>query len=345
MGTVPSFPKPFQQGWQMVKRLIAIQPKEAKLTVGLDVGSSVVKALALGPHKALGARRMLGQQAVAAADGSEATIPDLIRQAVGGLRVPHVRGVTVGVSGQWVIMRVVEMPVLTPEEFRQALPYEAQRSLPFNIQDVVLDGTILASSGGKMWVLVVACKRDVLERRLEWVRQAGLDVITVDVDTLALVNAFLEQADHASSSATPALINIGAQWTNLAVLKSGVPYLVRDIPWGAEKYLQDIAHRVGLDQPAVLAQCTQPALPEPQVLEAFTAGCEPLIEELQLSFDFFESHFGPSPNQLILSGGLSQSAGFLEALKRHLTQPLTSWPFSQRVPNQFAVAYGLALRA
>ncbi len=92
------------------------------------------------------------------------------------------------------------------------------------------------------------------------------------------------------------------------------------------------------------AQLRQSALPLPEMLNVLATGCEPLIEELQLSFDFFESHFGPSPNHVVLSGGLSQSGGLLEALKKHLTQPVTPWPFAQRVSNQFAIAYGLALR-
>lgn len=339
-----SIPLPLQSTWHTLKRLVAIKPKEAKFAIGLDVGSSSIKAIALGPHKALGGRRVLGQQLVEIPPGQEAQIPQAIQQALSGLPVPHLKGVAVAVSGQWVIMRVVEMPTLTPAEFRQALPYEAQRSLPFNIQDVVLDGAVLGSSGSKMWVLIVACKRDFLDRRLGWVKQAGFEVTAVDVDALALANAFLEHANGTGRSETPALLNVGAQWTNLAVLKTGVPYLVRDIPWGAEKLAQHVATQSGLDQAAVAAQLRQSTLPPPEMLNVLATGCEPLIEELQLSFDFFESHFGPSPNHVVLSGGLSQSGGLLEALKKHLTQPVTPWPFAQRVSNQFAVAYGLALR-
>jgi type IV pilus assembly protein PilM len=295
MSATFSVPPPLQATWHALRRLIAIKPKEAKLTVGLDVGSSSVKAVALSSHKALGGRRVLGQQLVEIPPGQEAQIPQAIQQALNGLPVSHLKGVAVAVSGQWVIMRVVEMPALTSEEFRQALPYEAQRSLPFNIQDVVLDGVVLGSSGSKMWVLIVACKRDFLDGRLGWVKQAGFEVTTVDVDALALTNAFLEHANGAPRSGTPALINLGAQWTNLVVLKNGAPYLVRDIPWGAEKLVHHVADQLGLDPAAIASQLKQSVLPSPPVLEALAGGCEALIEELQLAFDFFESHFGPSP--------------------------------------------------
>ena len=339
-----SLPQPLQSAWGVLKRLGAIQPKETKVAVGLDVGSSSIKAIALGPQKTLGGRRVLGQQIVDVAAAQESAIPEAIRQAIVGLHLPSLKLVTMAVSGQWVIMRILEMPTLTPAEFRQALPYEAQRSLPFNVQDVVLDGMILGSSGSKMWILMVACKRDFLERRLGWVKQAGFDVAAVDVDALALTNAFVDQADHNGRAEAPALINVGAQWTNVAVLKAGVPYLIRDIPWGTEKLVQHATSHAGMDPAAVTAQLKDSSPLAPQMLDVLAAGCEPLIEELQLSFDFFESHFGPSPNQLILSGGLSQSAAFLEALKKHLTQPVIPWPFAQRLPSQFVIAYGLALR-
>ena len=69
-----------------------------------------------------------------------------------------------------------------------------------------------------------------------------------------------------------------------------------------------------------------------------------MTTELQLSFDFFESRFGPPPDQLLISGGFSQSASFLEALKSHLAQPLVAWAPGTGLSGQFAVAYGLAVR-
>ena len=71
---------------------------------------------------------------------------------------------------------------------------------------------------------------------------------------------------------------------------------------------------------------------------------EALVTELQLSFDYFENRFGQPPEAILASGGLSQSTAFLEALKSHLTQSVTSWTPEKALPSQFAVAYGLALR-
>ena len=47
---------------------------------------------------------------------------------------------------------------------------------------------------------------------------------------------------------------------------------------------------------------------------------------------------------ILISGGVGQSQGFLDALKAHLTQPIAPWLPVSGLSSQFTVAYGLALR-
>ena len=327
-------------------RLATVTPKEAKVTVGLDIGSSVVKVVALGARKSSGARQILGSQMIPLDDPvDDGRIVAAVTHAVQAAR-PAVKTVTLSVSGQWVTMRVIEMPAMTPHELRQSLPFEAQRHLPFNIEDVVLDGTILGpSEPQKIWVLIVACKRDLVGRRLGWLQQAGLEPGAVDVDALALVNAFAEGRNGQQTAGSYALLNLGAQWTNLVILKNGIPYLVRDIPWGAARLARQVAEQLGVEEAAVSEQLRQPsAAVSAETLAAMKTCCESVTADLQLSFDFFESRFGNQPERLLVSGGISQCPGFLDALKSHLAQPLIPWEPGEGLSGQFAVAYGLALR-
>jgi type IV pilus assembly protein PilM len=195
-------------------------------------------------------------------------------------------------------------------------------------------------------VLIVACKRELLERRIDWIKQAGLEPAVIDVDALALVNAFLAQGNgQAKDGGTHALINVGAQWTNLVVLKGDTPYLIRDIPWGSEKLTRHMAEQLGSEEAKIASQLVQESPLPSELVQAMKTSCESLTVELQLSFDFFESHFGPSPDQVLVTGGLSQSPGFLDALKAHLAQPLAAWAPGTGLTSRFTVAYGLALRS
>jgi type IV pilus assembly protein PilM len=313
----------------------------------VDIGSSSVKVVALGPRKGGKTRSVLGQQMVPLEAGQDVDPSEAIKRAVGALPVPA-RNVTLSVSGQWVIMRAVEMPTMKPAEMTQALPFEAQRYLPFNVQDVVIDGAVLGPAGpNKTWVLIVACKKELIDRRVDAVKRAGLEAAVIDVDALALANAFLASRNGRGDEATHALVNVGSQLTNLVILQGDTPYLVRDIPWGSEKFSRAIAEQAGLD-PAAVQQELREGTPAPERREAMKAALEGLVAELQLSFDYFENRFGQPPAAILVSGGLSLSAAFLDAMKSHLaqaTQTVNPWVPAQGLSAQFAVAYGLALRS
>lgn len=342
MPSVP-FTNAIEPTKKLFKRLITIRPKEAKFTVGLDIGSTSIKAIALGPRRAGGARAVLGQQLVAVEGGPDTDPTAAIKTAISALQLP-IRTVNLSVSGQWVIMRVVEMPTMKPAEMKQALPFEAQRYLPFNVQDVVIDGAALGpADANKTWVLIVACKKELLERRIDSARRAGLEVVLIDVDALAVANALLSGQDGRRAAGTLALINVGGQLTNLVIFRGETPYLVRDIPWGADKLIRSVSEQAGMDADAV-KQGLAASEPNSGLVSAMKLIAESLVTELQLSFDYFENRFGQPPEEIRVSGGLGQSPAFVETLKSHLAQAVTAWTPVKGLPGQFAVAYGLALR-
>ena len=326
-----------------LRRLATVKPQDIKLTVGLDVGATAVKAVALGARKGGGPRPLLGQYLVPLQEGQEIDASEAIKAAVLGLHIP-VRLINLSVSGQWVIMRIVELPTMKPGEMAQALPFEAQRYLPFNIQDVVLDGAVIGpASANKSWVLIVACKKELLDRRMDWVRRAGFEVALVDVDALAIANGFLAGGNGQRPQGTRAILNVGGQMTNLVIFQGTIPYLVRDIPWGGEKLVRNTAEQIGADPAGVAKQLSESTV-SPEVTSGMKLVTEALVTELQLSFDYFENRFGQPPEEILVSGGLSRSAAFLDALKQHLTQAIVPWSPAEGLSPQFAVAYGLALR-
>ena len=327
----------------LLRQLTTIRQKEAKLTVGLDLGSSAIKVLVLGARKGIGLRPIVSQNLQPFDQNASADPSGVIKTVLGALKTP-VRTVNLSVSGPWVIMRIVEMPAMKPSEMRQALPFEAQRYLPFNLQDVIIDGVVLGPSEAKKnWVLIVACKKELIDRRIDWVRKAGYEVGLIDVDALAVANGYLMSQGRAPTEHPVALVNVGAQLTNLVIFKGGSPYLVRDIPWGGEKLIRQVAEQLQKEPEQVRTELTQ-GEPDPQRMDALKAATEALVTELQLSFDYFENRFGQPPDQILLSGGAVQMTGLIEALKSHLPQTVSVWVPMKGLPSQYAVAYGLALR-
>ncbi|HEX9780594.1 MAG TPA: pilus assembly protein PilM [bacterium] len=315
------------------------------MTIGVDVGSTSVKAVALGRVATGGARVVVGAQELPIGNGT-ATAASALRSVLERLQTP-LRTVTLGVSGPSLILRVVEMPSMNPAELKQALPFEAQRYLPFPVQEVVLDGQILEQAPGKKaWVLVVACKKDVVAKQLALAKEAGVEIGVLDADALALANAFLLHAPAAGGGEQSicAVMNVGAQLTSVVVFRGRTPFLLRDIPWGTIRLLREAAQQLGVE-PAEVRRAMGECEPSPELREALKLMCEGLVVELQLSFDYYENQFGRPPDSMFIGGGVSRSGCFVDALRQHLAQTVVPWTPAEGLESQFAVAYGLALRA
>ena len=115
-----------------------------KPLVGLDIGSSSIKAIELAQSKSgyevVGfARYALGPDTVV--DGAitdTAAVSEAIKSAftIGGFKA---KNVVTSVSGHSVIVKRVVLPVDSPEEVESSIQFGADEYIPFEISDVSLD--------------------------------------------------------------------------------------------------------------------------------------------------------------------------------------------------------------
>src|SRR3954466_12854482 len=168
-----------------------------KSVVGLDIGSSAVKAVEL-KASAKGYR--------VAAIASEPVPPDSIVDGAiidGGAVAEAIRKlfgqkafkpkeVAASLSGNAVIVKKISLPVMTDQELKDSIYWEAEQYVPFDIQDVNLDYQVLdngADGRGTMDVLLGAGKKEKIADYTNVITQAGRQAVVVDVDAFALQNA------------------------------------------------------------------------------------------------------------------------------------------------------------
>ena len=111
------------------------------------------------------------------------------------------RRVRIGIANQRIVMRQIELPPITdPKELDSAVQFQAQDEIPMPIESVVLDyhplGITETPAGPRMQVLLVAARRDMVERMLLAARQAGLRPEGVDLAAFGMIRA-LRPADSA----------------------------------------------------------------------------------------------------------------------------------------------------
>jgi type IV pilus assembly protein PilM len=346
--------------------------RRTKAVVGLDIGSSAVKAVELKPAGKGFRVAAFGQEAVppdSIVDGAiidAGAVTDAIRRIFTQNKAFKASDVCASLSGNAVIVKKITLPVMTETELDESIYWEAEQYIPFDIQDVNIDYQILdpgtgPDSRGSMDVLLVAAKKEKIGDYTSVIAQAGKNPIIVDVDAFALQNAF-EVNYGLDGGQIVALINAGASAININILQGGQSVFTRDISMGGNAYSEAVQKE--LDLPFESAEQLKKGIPvdgatfeEAQpVLRAVT---ENVLLEIQKTFDFFKATAASEQiDRIMLSGGASRVDGFREMLQERFNAPVEDFdPFravtwdARKMAGEpadhaatAAVAVGLALR-
>jgi len=223
-----------------------------KLTVGLDVGSGLVKAVVIDrsgatPELAKVVITPLNDTAIVEGEVMDhGIVADAIRQtlAATGAKTKHV---VAAVGGRDVIVKKIQMERVKEQQARELMRWEAEQHVPFDMDSVELDFQVLDPDGDglDMSVLLVAAKRELVEAKQALLVEAGTSPSVIDVDAFALHNAFEANYPEALNG-TIALLNIGNEATNLNILDEGVPILTRDLAVGTRRFREDLQREHGI---------------------------------------------------------------------------------------------------
>jgi type IV pilus assembly protein PilM len=319
----------------------------ARRLIGLDVGTNAVTIAEVSPGSPprldMFAQVALPREAMREGEiADEAAVSDAVtrlRSEVGLKKV----AVRVGIASPRVVVRQVEMPVMTREELASALEFQAADLIPISIDDAVLDFAILGQSvaaptedggGGEptMQVLLAAAQEATIARLVSSVEAGGLQVAAVDLIPLALTRALARPVPAmapvagdggvalADGVGAEGIVSFGGGVTSIAVHEGGVPRFVRVLGSGGRELTDAIAHDV--DVPAETAEALKRALATPgddaMVARARAAVDRPLsvlLDEVRSSVDYYRNQPNAARLQrVIVTGGSAQLPGLPERL-------------------------------
>jgi type IV pilus assembly protein PilM len=346
--------------------------KSKKAVVGLDIGSSAVKAVEL---KTVGKGFKVVAFAVepvppdSIVDGAiidGAAVADAIRRVFEN-KAFKTKEVAASLSGNAVIVKKISLPVMTAAELAESIYWEAEQYIPFDIQDVNLDYQILdagtgAESTGTMDVLLVAAKKEKIADYTGVISQAGRVPVIVDVDAFALQNAY-EVNYGLEPDAVVVLLNAGASAININILTGDQSLFTRDVSIGGNAYTEAVQKELNLPfDSAEQLKRGQPmeGVSAEEVTAVLHAMTENVLLEIQKTFDFFKATASSDRiDRIVLSGGASRVDGFAQALQERFNTSVEVFdPFkkiafdsqklgvtdAEGLVATAAVAVGLALR-
>lgn len=342
----------------------------SKPVVGLDIGSSAVKAIELKKSgrgfkvTAIGVEPVPHDSIVDGAIMDAGAVTDAVRRLLQSSRF-KAKDVVASLSGSSVIVKKINLPVMSEADLADSIQWEAEQYIPFDIQDVNLDYQILtpvAERQGTMDVLLVAAKKDKIADYTGVVSAVGKKTVVVDVDAFALQNAF--ETNYAEDAGKiVALINAGASAININLVSGGTSLFTRDVGIGGNAFTEAVQKELGL--PFEGAEDAKRGLPvegvRPEdVRPVLHAVMENVLLEIEKTFDFFKATSASDRiDRIVVSGGASMVEEFEAALRERMGTEVERFDPFRNVPIDpaalqggtaadyapvCAVALGLALR-
>jgi len=343
-------------------------------TVGVDIGSSAVRAVSLRSGRGGWSLLAAGEAPLpdgCIEDGAVAD-PTLVSHTVQqlldslGLRRATIAS---ALSGHSVIVKRLSLPAMSDAELSEAIPWEAEQYIPFDLADVQLDYQVMGreTGGGDgvkpgLDVLLVAARKERIDDRAGVIAQTGRRPVVVDVEAFAIANAY--QLNYPErTDALSALIHIGRGVTLVCLLERGEPIFTRDISIGGQIHLNALLKEfgaAGVDELAARRMLNgqyPPDISADQVAGVLREASAQLVLEIRKTVDFYRA---TSPvdrlSRVVLSGGAWQAVGLMDLLAGEFGAPVDVFdPFrrvqrtgravgAEAVGPAYAVAVGLAMR-
>src|ERR1700716_4324313 len=341
-----------------------------KSIVGLDIGSSCIKAIELKRSKGEIVVSHLGVETLASDIVVDSMIVDsgIGSSAISKIFAEHAiktKSVATSVSGHSVIVKKISVQPMSESELAESITTEAAQHIPFDIADVNVDFDILNpdDTGPQMDVLLVAVKKDKILNYTNVLSLAGKTPAIVDIDALALQNCYEFNYEPAPTQVV-ALLNRGASVMTINIVKGTTPLFPRDVSVGGHQYTDSLQKELDLsfdDAESLKLGRKVGTMHDDAKTPILQQVTEIIVLEIQKTFDFFRaSAAGEHIEKIYLAGGSAKVPGLVEALRHEFSMPVELFNPFQKVlapvdgvgaelveqnAGQLAVAVGLALRS
>jgi type IV pilus assembly protein PilM len=272
------------------------------------------------------------------------------------------RRVRLGVSNQRIVVRSLDLPPLEdPKALATAVKVEAPDHIPMPMDEAILDfqplGTVVNPQGQeRSRVVVVAVRREMIDRVVGAAKDAGLQIEGIDLSAFAMVRAVGETGDDAVLYA-----NI-AGLTNVAVANGSGCLFTRASAGGLDAMIHTLSERGGLTiehsrewlKHVGLARPVDEVEGDEAIVTATRAvleeGVQQLADSVRNSLNFYRTQEASERVERgVVTGPVVEIPGFVERLATELRLPLEHAAVEvaeeQGSPALLTVAAGLAVEA
>ena len=269
-------------------------------------------------------------------------------------------------------LQVIKMPLLSEEDLKSAVVYEAENYIPLPIEDVYLDFQVIPSTHQvkHLEVLITALPKNIVQAYLSCLKKAGLKPLVLELESLAIARALIKKE---TTTSPIALIDFGATRTGFVVFSGHSVRFTSSILVSSRSFTEIIAKALQVDSLEADKLKIKYGLERKnkkgeEVFRALIPALVDLVEQIKKYINYYQTHISSehlsSENNIIekvlLCGGGINLKGLPEFLSQELKIPVeigNPWvnilpeakkETIQLPPEQslsYTTALGLALRA
>jgi type IV pilus assembly protein PilM len=271
------------------------------------------------------------------------------------------RRVRLGIANQRIVVRSLDLPVIEdPKGLAAAVQQEAPDHIPMPMDEAVVDfqslGVVDTPAGPRSRVVIVAVRREMIERLVSATREAGLELEGIDLAAFGMVRALAPAAsEHAIL-----YVNV-AGLTNVAVANGSGCLFTRAAAGGLDAVVHNLSERRGLTQEHARQWMQHVGLLTPledvegdeELIAATRAaleeGVHQLADTVRNSLNFYRMQDGAeNVERALLTGPVLAIPGFADKLSEQLKLPVEPAFVvvdgdGEADPARLAVAAGLAV--
>lgn len=342
----------------------------ANIIVGLDIGVSSIKVVALSKEKdhfkliSLGSISSPRPGILSDSDPDLEALVVAIKKLFAAAKI-NSRDVVIALPESRVFTRVIDdLPYLTDSELTSAIRYAAEEFIPMPLTEVNLNWQILLRSdsknkNSKTVVLVIASPKRAVAKYIRILSMSGLKPKALETEIIAVTRSLVGNNPFSPSTL---IVQLGATTTDFATVAKGLIWLTRSISTGGMALTRALAQQFNFEITQAEEYKKVYGLSEDQLEGRVFAALKPVVDiivgEAKRVIQAFEAKYPQNPiKRVVLSGGGAKMPGFVIYLASTLgleVQEADPWytvtkdkvlagKLSQDAPS-YSVAVGLAER-
>lgn len=345
--------------------------------VGIDIGTHTIKIAYLKNDtlSKLGLREISPDTALTTmpTEEKDKLIANVLKQVITENQV-NIKKAIISISGDAVVVRYIILPKMSQKDLETTIKFEAEPYISFPLDQAILDFQILGDNEEeetkRMDVLLVAGKKDIIERQVNIVKNIGLRPVLIDVDAFAMENLYDYNKGEEANTGSVVLLNIGATFTNINIIENGVSRFTRDVSIAGNSLTKALQRDLRLDylkaeelkksKGIILSEDEEGDKEQEQISDIIKPVFHELLGEIRRSLDYYQAQSSErSLKKIILSGGTAKIKGIEKIITQETKLPVERTnPFEKVKMNMknisaeqledmqpfFSVCIGLALR-